>query len=104
MREELAYCVPLGIPHSEFLTWDESDQDKALMYQAERASICGHCGTRQTEWDKNKFAYIADVERCPGCELMEREQENIAEMAKEGKGTQGLRVFLRRPSDDEDEE
>lgn len=104
MRQELAYCVPLGIPHSEFLSWDESDQDKALMYQAERASICSNCGTRGSEWDKDRFAYVADVERCPGCELMAREEENIAQMRGEGANTHGMRVFLRRPLPDEDED
>ena len=102
MREELAYCVPLGIPHKEFLSWDEDDQDKALAFMAEKATICRDCGTRDSEWAKDRFAYVADTERCPGCEILEQENDNMAKERADGK-MKGVRVFLRRPRPEDDE-
>lgn len=79
--------MPLGIPHSVFLTWDEVDQDKALAYQREQATVCV-CGTRQAEWEADRFAYVAESRQCPGCELLEMERENVPDKAK------GVRSFL----------
>lgn len=80
--------MPLGIPHSAFLGWDESDQDKALAYVRERATVCIGCGTRQVEWATDRFAYVAESHQCPGCELLAQEQENVPDKAK------GVRVYL----------
>jgi len=84
----LAYCVPLGIPHSVFLSWDPDDQDKALAYMRAKAEICTTCGTRQAEWDEDRYAYIGEMKRCVGCELLEMEQENVPD------GEKGIKVFL----------
>lgn len=82
--------MPLGIPHSAFLDWPDEDQDKALAYVREKATICTGCGTRQVEWDEDRFAYVSDSRQCPGCELLAMEQDNIQE------GALGVRSFLVR--------
>ena len=79
LREELDYCVPLGIPHSVFLSWEEDDQDKALAYQREMAKVCSGCGTRQVEWDEDPDAYIGWVRRCEGCSRLNRERLNLGD-------------------------
>lgn len=73
---ELSYCVPLGIPHSRFLSWLPDDQDKALAYQRHVNETCTGCGTRRDEWERDPDAFIADVTICPGCERIEQENEN----------------------------
>lgn len=79
LHEELAYCVPLGIPHSAFLDWEEDDQDKALAYQREMRKVCSGCGTRQEEWDEDPDAYVGWVNRCEGCRRMDQERRNLGE-------------------------
>lgn len=76
LREELAYCVPLGIPHSEFLSWSSDDQELALSYLRYKASACPGCGTRAEDWARDKDAFITHTEVCPGCERVEQEREN----------------------------
>ena len=88
LREELDYCVPLGIPHSRFLSWSEEDQDKALAYLREMAQVCSDCGTRGAEWVDDKFAYIGDSVRCSGCEVLAQERRNVPD------GAGGVRVRL----------
>lgn len=77
----MAYCAPLGIPHSTFLSWPEEDQDKALEWKREQASVCSGCGTRRAEWEADRFAYIAHPTICPGCELIEQERKNVPDRA-----------------------
>jgi hypothetical protein len=91
LREELAYCVPLGIPHSRFLSWAEEDQ----AFLRERSTVCTGCGTRQADWDRDRFAYVAESHQCSGCELLAQEQENLPKQA------QGIRSYLvpRSPAD-----
>ena len=66
--------MPAGIAHSTFLSWHVDDQDKALAWQAEIAACCPSCGTRADEWDPaaggSRTAYVADVTRCSGCEVV----------------------------------
>jgi hypothetical protein len=95
----LAYCVPLALPHSKFRSWDQDDQDKALAFLRVQRETCQNCGTRMEEWDGkrggDRFAYVAESERCPGCELIAQEHENIHNAAGESGGTtKGVRVFL----------
>lgn len=47
---ELGYCVPLGIPHSQFLAWSADDQDKAIAYTVRQRARCPSCGTNPDEW------------------------------------------------------
>lgn len=83
------YCGPRGLPHSVFLDWDPDDQDKAVAWSLAQAEICGGCGTRRAEWREDRFAYVAEQWRCPGCELIEQAQEGIPE----GKA-KGIKTFL----------
>lgn len=82
MLEELAYCVPLGLPHEEFLEWPEDSQDKALAYMRMKRSTCPDCGTRMEEWEEDRFAYVSDSWQCPGCELLTMEDSNVPDDAK----------------------
>jgi hypothetical protein len=92
--KELSYCAPLGIPHSEFLSWDTDDQDKALAFAELKAQTCA-CGTRREEWDEaaggSRFAYAAHTYRCPGCELLEQESKNVPD------GEMGVKYTLVTP-------
>jgi hypothetical protein len=81
--------VPQGIPHSVFLGWDHLDQDKAIAWTLEQRKICGGCGTRKSEWDSDRNAYIGHIEVCPGCEVIAQEQENA-----QHSGRKGLKVGL----------
>ena len=84
--------MPLGIPHSVFLSWSEGDQDKALGWVHEQRLHCDGCHTRREEWDEsvggNRFAYVAMHETCPGCEVLAMEEDNVPEKAR------GVRLFL----------
>lgn len=77
--EELSYCVPLGIPHSAFLDWDPDDQDKALAFERDKRSRCNGCGTRKEDWVEDEDAFISWHEKCPGCERLEQERDNVPE-------------------------
>jgi predicted Fe-S protein YdhL (DUF1289 family) len=103
LHEELAYCVPLGIPHSRFLSWSDDDQDKALAWQREQRKVCRGCGTRKEEWDRDKFAYVGETTYCPGCDLLAQEQENLQEMEERGQKGVGVRLVPRELAADSDE-
>lgn len=80
--------MPLGIPHSKFLSWDEEDQDKALAFLRAKRELCPDCSTRERDWEADRFAFVSNTKRCLGCEAMELERNNIPEDAK------GVKVFL----------
>ena len=81
--------MPLGIPHSQFLDWSIEDQDKALAFLDLQALKCGNCGTMQSDWDEDRFAYVSEHRQCPGCELLETEYaDNVPE------GSKGTKVYL----------
>lgn len=84
--EELSYCVPLGIPHSVFLSWSPMDQDKALAYRREMRTVCNRCGTRKAEWEENPDAYLGHIEYCEGCARLESEDDNLPENKQERRG------------------
>lgn len=88
LHAELSYCVPLALPHSQFKSWDEDDQDKALAYMDDKSYRCGGCGTRPDDWDDDPDAYIADVVVCKGCERLEMERQN--DVAKRSGAKVGL--------------
>lgn len=71
--------MPLGLPHSRFLAWSEDDQAKALAYVRREREKCSRCGTRKAEWEKDRFAFVGNIEVCPGCEVLEQESGNIPE-------------------------
>lgn len=80
--------MPLGIPHSVFLDWDEGDQDKAIAWSLEQRKKCGGCNTQDDDWQRDKFAYVGASDRCPGCEILEQEREQVPP------GQKGVRVYL----------
>lgn len=101
LREEMDYCGPRGIPHSTFLgrlarpgepVWTAHDREIALAWARNQRQICGGCGTRAEEWDEtqggDRFRYVAWSDRCPGCEVLAQEQEQLPENAK------GMKVYL----------
>lgn len=77
--------------HSHFLggppRWTEDDQDKAIEYERWLRAECS-CGTRMEEWDEDPYAYVGYQWRCPGCEVIEQEKENVPE------GEKGVHVGL----------
>lgn len=79
----MSYCVPLGLPHSQFLSWSDDDQDKALAWTLDSRDRCHGCGTRADEWEPDKGgsrnAYEAKLHICPGCERRSwaREEEGV---------------------------
>lgn len=76
------------------MSWAEDDQDKALAWMRDQAERCGGCGTKRSEWDADRDAYVGNIERCSGCERTAMEHENIDQAAKMGADTKGLRVGL----------
>lgn len=69
-----------------FLQWSEADQDKALQFHREQnrysAEHCPDCGAEHARWEKDRFAYVAVQDQCPGCEVLEMERENTPDEAK----------------------
>lgn len=90
LRTELAVCERYQISHSHFLggpdVWTVLDREKAKQYAAWIAEQCPSCGTRERDWKPemggNRFAFVGDAYRCPGCELKEMERENLPDDAK----------------------
>ena len=96
-------CRQYGISHSHFLggplRWTEDDQDKSVAYERYLATACGHCGTHLEDWEEDRFAFIGHQWRCPGCEVLAQERENVDDDEK------GVQVGLvpRRVSEAMDE-
>lgn len=93
----MAVCAEYRIPHKVFLRdWDKDDRDKAIWWHVRQRSACRMCGTRREEWDErqggHRHAYLAELDRCPGCEQIEQLQSSIADDHTVGKG---VRVILR---------
>ena len=67
----MSYCGPLGLPHSQFLSWDADDRDKAIVWALQRAQACPSCGTSPDEWDPalggHDRAYVTELHQCWGC-------------------------------------
>lgn len=80
--------MPLGIPHSKFLGWDQDDQDKAILWMRREATICDGCGTRRSDWEVDSNAFVAFFETCPGCQRLEEERDNVP------KGLKGVRYGM----------
>lgn len=100
---ELAYCVPLGIPHSTFLDWDDDDRAKAIAYRRWDSARCGQCGTFPDEWLDERGRVMADppwepeVVSCEGCRQIDETRKQIAD-----EGVPGLQVRLVPPRPDEE--
>lgn len=69
----MAYCGPIGLPHSRFLGWDELDQDKSIAWMLDERAKCPECGTYPDEWlddsgrDVDPPPYVTEIVRCIGC-------------------------------------
>lgn len=81
----MAYLGPRGLPHSWFLggpfRWTQADRDKALAWQEMHRQTCQRCGTRPDQWKEDRRAFHTEVRVCPGCEVMERGQEEFEDPA-----------------------
>lgn len=82
------------MPHSRFLGWSDEDQDKALEYLRLQRDTCSNCGTRDEEWVGNRTAYIGWSRRCPGCEALEQERQNVRKAGLSDIQEAGMKVFL----------
>lgn len=73
--------VPLGIPHSEFLSWSEDDQDKALAWQAEQADQCPSCGhpLRLTTDPDLRMTWQVEEATCFACLKSDAHRRNQAD-------------------------
>ncbi|WP_187234209.1 hypothetical protein [Actinomadura sp. HBU206391] len=91
---EMAVCDRYRIPHSEFLSWDEYDREKAIWWMVRERQRCRGCGTRPEEWDPeqggHKDAYSAGTRMCPGCFHLETARE-----AGNGKQATGIHLVLK---------
>jgi len=67
----MAYCGPKALPLSQFLTWDQADQDAALTWQAYEAARCPGCGSHPDEPAKH---FHVDV--CPTCVQLDHARES----------------------------
>lgn len=63
-----------GIPHSEFLSWPEDDQDKVIAFLMLKNETCEMCGTREDDWIDPETGRLLDEPRytpvdikCHGC-------------------------------------
>lgn len=65
------------------------DQDKAIAWIREQRKICSGCGTRKSEWEHDRDAYVGHIEYCEGCARIAQEQENV-----QGSGRKGLKVGI----------
>lgn len=101
LASEMAVCAAYRIRHSEFLTWSQSDRDKAIWWQIRQAETCRNCGTRPEEWDPDRggdyYAYEPVVDVCRGCEVKAPKQDSVdKDVGKTFR--RGSFVVLRRPS------
>lgn len=58
-------------------TWLPLDREKVIAWRREDAQHCPHCRTRRSDWDRDRDAYVGQLDTCPGCELLEQENRNI---------------------------
>ncbi|MFE0642808.1 hypothetical protein ACFW2Y_14515 [Streptomyces sp. NPDC058877] len=98
LRAELELCERYGIPHSRLLggdgRWTDLDRAKALAWWHWQRTLCPDCRTRTEEWDPAKgghqHAYVTDTVRCPGCELIAQERDQVPE----GRAGYGVKITL----------
>ena len=85
LREQLACARTYKIPLSEFLRWPDADQDLAIGYERYLSTVCSKCGTPRGDWEGDRFAYVADLIRCQGCETVAQASSQVPEQ-EQGKG------------------
>lgn len=62
-----------------------------MAWLEDQLDFCQTCWSRRSEWKKDRFAYVAQVRTCPGCEVIGQEERNIPE---EMRGMRGIQYFL----------
>lgn len=92
--EGVAYAASRGVPYSEFLGWDDDDQDLALEWARIEARRCDGCGTLPEDWAADREAYVPIGQRCLGCRAIAEEHESLRE---QGVKSEGLRIVLVPP-------
>ncbi len=94
------YCAPIGLRHSEFLSWDRDDRDAAIVWALRRSQSCPGCGVHPDEWDPaeggHRAAFVAEVVACPGCAAVETRQNRMGRDRDKGRLLPGSSVVLRR--------
>lgn len=89
----MAVAAGYRVRHSEFLSWDRDDRDKAIWWHLRTQATCPGCGTRAEEWDEarggHRDAFVAELSRCRGCELRGRAEASVGK--DDGRG---IRVIL----------
>ena len=79
----MEYCHQAGIPHSEYLSWSDHDQEATIEYMLHSKARCPGCGTFPDEWlaeDGRPHPidpYIATTVNCLGCETIAAAREEI---------------------------
>lgn len=72
----MEWCADHGVPHSEFLAWDEVDRAKLLAFILESRGRCSSCGTSGWEWDEDPNAYEPMRHMCRGCMILYAAEED----------------------------
>lgn len=96
---ELRLCGEWGIPHSEFLEWDDVDRAKALAYALHEGRRCRECGIHPDEWDPADYPppFESAVRECAGCAELARFNRHQQEQAKNAPSLlDGVKPYLRR--------
>lgn len=96
MRRELAICEQYQVSHSHYMggpnDWTALDRAKAESYAEWKLDTCHRCGTRPEQWDHRRGghqnAYIAEVDECRGCLLLDEMREQLP------KDSKGVDVYL----------
>lgn len=81
-----------SLPHSEFLDWSDDDRAKVIAHLIEEGDRCQMCGTKASEWDADRFAYVPETHMCLGCYIQDAAQEGIRDPS--GKSMAGTTVKL----------
>lgn len=104
LREELAACAELGIPHSQFLggdgRWSDLDRAKVLGFRRYKASLCQNCGTSKEQWGRDPDAFTYQLVHCEGCKRIEDGRQALED--EKGPQAKGYYVRLIPPSQRED--
>lgn len=74
-----------------FVAWSADDREKALGFTKRQRETCSGCGTHPDEWQADADAYVGWLERCPGCERLEQEENNIPEAKR---SSRSIKRFL----------
>jgi hypothetical protein len=80
---ELGWCVDKAIPYSQYLDWNEEDQNLLVEYLMWQQGICQQCGSHPDEWldeagkAKEPPPFLAATRKCLGCATLEQARKDI---------------------------